>query len=172
MSPAADPNESPSLDDGAAGEFDLEEAMDGPDSQSDLSSDDFGIDVSPVVAPKSSTPASKELEKVAPTPPELASKTSEPVRQDSGRHPILDVVDSVVGPPRPFREGEEVLRWTFCAIPTKEAVAKLAAVFLMATGDVPLRALTPKGAVFISESAGYRVDPVKFRLLASHYGLG
>lgn len=73
---------------------------------------------------------------------------------------------------RPVEEGEAVLRWTFTARPSEEAMDKLQAICILAKGGVPLRIVSPKGGVIVPEDKAPRVDPVKFRMLASLFGLG
>lgn len=72
---------------------------------------------------------------------------------------------------RPVGQDEQVLRWTFGAVPSEESQRKLHAVCILAEGDMPLRVVSQKGAILISEDEGLRVDPERFKLMAGLFGL-
>ncbi len=74
--------------------------------------------------------------------------------------------------PRPVGEDEKVLRWTMKAMPSEDASRKLHAVCVLAEGAVPLRVLSQKGTILVKEEEGLRVDPAKFQVLVSLFGLG
>lgn len=133
------------------------------------SPDDLELDVSfSLPSPSPSPSPSPKEEEERPAVPE---KKPAPV-DGQDWNPAALAVARIMGPKRPYQEGETVLRWIMSANPSVDMMADLICVLMKARGEVPLRIVNLKGQVIIPETAGYRVDPVKFRYLAADRGLG
>lgn len=66
----------------------------------------------------------------------------------------------------------DVYRWTIMASLNKNSMKKLHAICILAEGDTILRILNREGKVILPDSKGIMINPQKFQLLASLFGLG
>lgn len=108
--------------------------------------DDITISPAPDSSPTPSTPT---------PPPTKSAQEPQPERKK-----------------REVGEDEVVMRWIFRAQMTEKTSRRLRAAFVLGEGNVPLRIMSMKGDVMVSETEGIRVDPEEFRRAAELFGLG
>lgn len=105
------------------------------------------------------------------SPPESKPKTQELATEGPSDDDVVEMEDPK---PSDFRlsPNTPVLRWTIRAPLSACVVKKMHAICILAEGETPLRVISPKDKVIISEDKGIRVDSQKFKFLTELFGLG
>ena len=127
-----------------------------------------------------SNPVARQMTPPKPVPTPTQSEPTKTVSMDVDlNEPIVDL-DMEIGdvkrePPvaasKPVQEPREVFRWTFGAVPSESAMKKLHAACVLAEGPTPIRIISRKGDVLVSESENITVDAVRFRVITDLFGL-
>lgn len=112
--------------------------------------DDIKLDIEAF----SDTPKVQERAEATPKTPEKPSKSTD-TQNPNGKH-----------------DESEVLRWTFRAQRNEYNMRRLHAVCILTEGNTLLRILNPNGTILVSDEAGIKVDPARFRTIADLFGLG